>query len=242
VRRPRHLVRGLRRFPLRTPYPDIVESVRALLERPWLRPPQSLGCYLAVDATGPGAPVVDMLRQARLPATWLVPILITEGDAATKAGPVWHVPKRQLAGVLRVTLEQHRLTVAAELPEAQLLVTEMANFRVKISQATGHDAYGAMREGEHDDLVLAVAMAVWLGERLAGEPRPPAEPYSFSEVGPAAGGAPRPGRPRPFNQPGVNPHLSREAPAMPNPPAELLPGVAALLLLLWPPRRHRRPW
>jgi len=36
---------------------------------------------------------------------------------------------------------------------------------VKINLATGHDSYEAWREGDHDDLVLAVAMACWTGER-----------------------------------------------------------------------------
>ena len=34
--------------------------------------------------------------------------------------------------------------------------------------AAGHDSYGAWREKAHDDLVLAVAMAVWVGEHAAG--------------------------------------------------------------------------
>jgi hypothetical protein len=36
---------------------------------------------------------------------------------------------------------------------------------VKINIATGHDSYEAWREGDHDDLVLAVALACWTGER-----------------------------------------------------------------------------
>jgi len=32
--------------------------------------------------------------------------------------------------------------------------------QVRVS-ATGHEQYGSWRDGEHDDLVLAVAMACW---------------------------------------------------------------------------------
>ena len=39
------------------------------------------------------------------------------------------------------------------------------NLKVKINIATGHHSYEAWREGDHDDLVLAVAMACWCGER-----------------------------------------------------------------------------
>jgi hypothetical protein len=36
---------------------------------------------------------------------------------------------------------------------------------MKISLTTGHDSYGAWREGTHDDLVLALACSLWAGER-----------------------------------------------------------------------------
>jgi hypothetical protein len=32
-----------------------------------------------------------------------------------------------------------------------------------------HDIYGAWREGAHDDLVLATALACWYGERKGGK-------------------------------------------------------------------------
>ncbi len=35
-----------------------------------------------------------------------------------------------------------------------------------------HDSYGAWREGTHDDLVLAVALALWAGERQEVRGRP----------------------------------------------------------------------
>ena len=55
------------------------------------------------------------------------------------------------------------------LPDAPVLKAELENFRVKISLA-GHDTYAAgagdeWRQGAHDDLVLAVALACWYGEQ-----------------------------------------------------------------------------
>ena len=44
---------------------------------------------------------------------------------------------------------------------------ELHIFKGKVSALLGHDSYGAggeWREGPHDDLVPAVAMAAWLGE------------------------------------------------------------------------------
>ena len=36
---------------------------------------------------------------------------------------------------------------------------------MKIALTTGHDSYGAWREGTHDDLGLALAVSLWTGER-----------------------------------------------------------------------------
>lgn len=58
--------------------------------------------------------------------------------------------------------QTERLKVAASLPEAATLTHELQNFQVKISLDTAHDSYGAWREGAHDDLVLAVCMALWI--------------------------------------------------------------------------------
>ena len=66
-------------------------------------------------------------------------------------------------------LQSARLKVAGSLPLAQTLVSELLTFRVKIDPLTAHDSYGAWREGQHDDLVLALACGAWYGERW----RPP---------------------------------------------------------------------
>jgi hypothetical protein len=105
---------------------------------------------------------VDLLKNAHPPA-FLQPILITGGHKATWEAGVWHVPKKELASVLQVLLQLGRLKIAKELPEAQALVRELENFKVKITIAA-NETFGGWREGDHDDLVLAVALACWLGE------------------------------------------------------------------------------
>ncbi len=69
---------------------------------------------------------------------------------------------------IRPTVILCRLRVAEGLPDAAVLVEELLNFRVKIDPLTAHDSYGGWREKEHDDLVLAVALACWYGERGHG--------------------------------------------------------------------------
>ena len=58
-----------------------------------------------------------------------------------------------------------RRPCAPALTHAQTLERELQNFQVKINLDTAHDSYGAWREGSHDDLVLAVALALWFAAR-----------------------------------------------------------------------------
>ncbi len=75
------------------------------------------------------------------------------------------MPKRDLVFTMQVLLQTQQLKVAEGLLDAAVLVEELLNFRVKIDPLTAHDSYGAWREKEHDDLVLAVALACWYGEQ-----------------------------------------------------------------------------
>ena len=92
------------------------------------------------------------------------PVTLTAGHAVTggDAG-VLHVPKRELVGTLQVLLQTRRLRVARTLPDAVVLVQELENFRAKVTTAR-QETLESWREGRHDDLILAVAVAAWLGE------------------------------------------------------------------------------
>lgn len=151
---------ALRRWPLGTSYPAIVADVGRILARPDLSPPAPL---FALDFTGCGRPVWDMFRAARIAATG---IAITGGNEVIQAAALeWHVPKRDLVSVVQVLLQDRRLQWPASLPEGETLARELQTFRVKISLA-GNDTFEAWRERDHDDCVLAVALACWAGETL----------------------------------------------------------------------------
>jgi hypothetical protein len=146
-------VRHLERYALNTPYPAMIDHITALMNRP----PLAGRSALVVDATGVGRPVVDALKDAGLKP---VAVTITGGGRAALMRGGWHVPKRDLIASAQIALQSRRLVIAEGLPETETLVRELRDYRVEISEATGHDSYNA-RSGRHDDLVLATALAVW---------------------------------------------------------------------------------
>ena len=165
--RPAYALRHLRRFPLGTPYPAVMQAVVSLLGSARLSDPT-----LVVDQTGVGHAVVGMLADAlrgRV-ACLFFPVTLTAGHAVTggDAG-VLHVPKRELVGTLQVLLQTRRLRVARMLPDAVVLVQELENFRAKVATAR-QETWESWRDGRHDDLVLAVAVAAWLGEQALTAP------------------------------------------------------------------------
>ena len=106
-------VRYVERVPLGTPYPRVGERVRQVVQSATLRG----RCALAVDATGVGEPVVDLLRAARLGCE-LCAVTITGGEYQhSRGGSGWSVPKRDLIAVVQVLLEQNELKLARGLRE-----------------------------------------------------------------------------------------------------------------------------
>ena len=152
---PRYEVQHLERFPLGMTYPDQVDRVESLMLRPPLVRPAAT---LLVDYTGVGRPVFDMFAQRRA-LRHVRGVLITGGreTANTRAG--WSVPKGELVSRLQALLHAGRLRIAASLPDAAALARELQDFRVRFTEA-GNATFNA-REGAHDDLVLALALAVF---------------------------------------------------------------------------------
>jgi hypothetical protein len=157
---PLYAVRWLHRWELGTPYPTILRSVVATLARP----PLVGRSELIVDHTGCGRPIVDQLRQAGLS---LIAVSLHGGDTVSHVGANYRVPKRDLVGAVQMPLQQQRLQFAEALPLTPVLTQELLSFKVKIDPATAHDSYSAWRERDHDDLVLALALALWWAERTA---------------------------------------------------------------------------
>ena len=140
----------LERVPLGTPYPGIVAHVGRLLTKLPGNP------ELVIDFTGVGRPVFDMFVYSGISPTG---VLITGGTAETRDGMTCSVPKLTLVSRLQALLHEGRLKILRALDEAETLVRELQDFRVEFT-AAGHLTFNA-RSGKHDDLVLALAIAVW---------------------------------------------------------------------------------
>jgi hypothetical protein len=148
-------VRYLERLPLGMAYTAVAARISQMVWDQRLR-----GQVTAVvDATGVGAPVVDLLRAGQVGCE-VVPVSITGGERVTRNGAVWNVPKQDLIAGMSVLMENGQLRIARGLRDAGALVKEMADMR-RVQRESGRERLGAEGSGEHDDLVIAVSLGCW---------------------------------------------------------------------------------
>ena len=139
-----------------TSYPVVVKEVGKILGRVG----RDCRIRFAIDRTGVGVAIWDLFKEAHAAGELVVyprAITITSGSEPSKDGK--SVPKQDLVARLETLLASGRLKVAPGLRLAPVIRQELSAFRAKVS-STGHHAYEA-GGGAHDDLVLALAIAVW---------------------------------------------------------------------------------
>jgi hypothetical protein len=161
----------------RTPYPEIADKVAGIVRDPLLSPnehdPSRARIFrgeprLIVDNTGVGVAVSDLIKARGLK---FESVTITGGDRTHRASGTWRVPKRDLVAALEVPFHTGELKVAEDMESWPTLRQELLNFRRKIDLRTAHDSYEHWREGDHDDLVLATALACWFPRLRRGRTR-----------------------------------------------------------------------
>jgi hypothetical protein len=175
---------------VQTDYPTLANMVREIVSRPQMRPQwQSsprhgtggIDCRrsglptMGVDASGVGVPIVDDFLKAGIEAT-VVPITFTGGHQATPhlwadrepwdplGVPAWRTPKIEIVGALQSCLTGGRLKIHEGVPYRDVLRSEMQDFRVTIT-AAANEVFEA-KSGAFDDLVIGVAIALWLAWKL----------------------------------------------------------------------------
>ena len=115
---------------------------------------------LVIDQTGARA-AADMFRAAKLNP---IGVTLTGGETEHKhSSREFSVPKANLINLLDVKLNTKELEIVHDLPDMESLERELTDYRRRISN-TGHVTFNA-REGSHDDVVIAVALATWWASR-----------------------------------------------------------------------------
>jgi hypothetical protein len=155
---PVYRVRDLYRYRLGTSYAEIAAD---LVDR-YTRPPLDGRSMMAIDKTGVGDPIVETIT-ADPRVRDVYAITISGGSEVGGSGHHLSVPKRDLINTTRVMLEQHRIRIAARLPDAAVLAKELEDFRVTFSD-NGHPSYAPASSQGHDDLLLALSLALWTAE------------------------------------------------------------------------------
>jgi hypothetical protein len=168
-------LRHLERYPLRTPYTDVADGVAALMRSEALNQDEydpsrhriaKAKVELLVDKTGVGVAVTDLLKERGLKFT---SVTIHGGEQVTRSsGHGYNVPKLDLVAALEVPFHSETLKVAEGLQLWPALREELQNFRRKVNTKTAHTSFEHWRETDHDDLVLAAALACWGAVRRRG--------------------------------------------------------------------------
>lgn len=157
------LVRAAERLPLGMAYGEIVEVVRHVVRLLSAQLGPQEVCKLAVDATGVGKPVVDALREAQLGCS-MTAVTITRGDKQhyrSGEGSAMNVPKQNLIAGLQLALDQGELRIAGKMAGAGTLRRELLDVQMQRREGGGVRIGAVEGGGRHDDLVIALALAVW---------------------------------------------------------------------------------
>lgn len=147
----------LRRLPHGLTYRQIAQTVaQAALRIPL---PDGQPLRLIADATGAGAPVVEMIGEALADApVQIIGATFTDGDVLRWGPGIALVGKLRLVRTLQGLLDTGHLHMP---PGAQsgAVRQEFRAYARKIEES-GHVQLGALKSGEHDDLVTALMLSV----------------------------------------------------------------------------------
>ncbi|MGO9179279.1 MAG: hypothetical protein ACLQBX_06080 [Candidatus Limnocylindrales bacterium] len=153
----RKVLLHLKRWPLELAYAVAIEQAAEVLSRP----PWAGSTTLLYDRTGLGTAVMYQFREAHREGLFdRAPkgLAITGGD---DAGP-GSVPKVELVDNLRALVETGKLTWPADLPLLEDFLREMAAFAPRPTRVRRLLTFGNKADlAPNDDLVSAVALAVW---------------------------------------------------------------------------------
>jgi hypothetical protein len=142
----------LERIPLGVPYPGQCHYISELLRRPiWAG-----NIQVAFDESGVGRAVGDIFRSGGIS---FLGVNITSGLDQRIDGNQAFVPKTTLVSLVQAMLHEERLHFHTDLAAAPDLRKELESFQVRYTDG-GRMTWGASGNN-HDDMVLAIAIALW---------------------------------------------------------------------------------
>lgn len=159
----RYRLMGLERFPLNTEWVEqvqfakvIYDNVKQEYEEKKIKPD------IIIDQGGVGGPMVDLFKRVIPNAKGCH---FTSGHNVNYEDGVYYVPKQHLVTNLQIVIQSRRLEFARNIPDPESLKTELLNFSYKINSETGYVSFEHATASKKDDQVLAIAMAIWFGEK-----------------------------------------------------------------------------
>lgn len=162
----------IERFPTGQPIPAVVARVSELVSDKRL----AKKCSVLLDITSTGAAPLRVFEGRGLYPT---SIELTNSGPEENTSAVKRAPLRDVIGTAQVVLQTSRLKVASALKLADTLVTDLQAFDPK-PVTRGLD----LRGGRNADLVFALAIALWWGDKLTWT-------TDMSKINPLAGGRSR---------------------------------------------------
>jgi hypothetical protein len=146
-------------------YPDTLEELGVIFSEE----PLKRRTILATDATGPGLHLYeDMLRDEALISCVgkerITPVVITPGQNEGRDRKFRMVPKHLLITRLQSAIRRRQIRVPRKLPLYNILESELEGYEMKLREGSKHVTFSNNpRDGgpEHDDCILALAIAWW---------------------------------------------------------------------------------
>ncbi len=147
------------RYPLGTRYVDIAENLAFRVRQ---AENQGFGVKCAVDATGVGDGVIEILQEAGLHGrVWPVVLTGGSGDTGHLPGKSRHsLTKTQLFYRLRVAMETGRTVLVHNMKGRELLLDELRSVEERRTRL-GYLTVSGKANGGYDDLAFAAALAQW---------------------------------------------------------------------------------
>lgn len=152
----------LHRWVKGTDYTDVIDDIEAKMESDLYPNPTRL----VIDGTGVGGGVVEMFANRGIPKLQIIPIMITPGSTWSRVNVCrglngYNVAKYLLASTMQAVFQGRHIRINKDDPNAKLLTKELMDFQVKLTPA-GNQQF-EHRDGQHDDIVLALAGTLWVG-------------------------------------------------------------------------------